>query len=224
MFLTDLLPFVFDSVVSHATGRSVLPIEREAVLNALVNSVGESVMRRVRASASSDIQVVEITTVDHFSDEWMSRAEIMAMIGRSSGLSLELSELALLLIEARLDLSVFDDGADIQEIGTFNLIDSSSDHELRQLTSRWINYFGDAFAHYAHDFREQALLLRVARGGFRPGRGIRPLIERGQAYSTFRRPTRYKIKLSKELAYTKQALSHSLVPLTPTSENTIKTT
>ena len=178
MFLTDLLPFVFDSVVLHATGRRALPIEREAVLNALVNSVGESVMRGVRASASSDIQVVEITTIDHFSDEWMSRAEIMAMIERSSGLSQELSELALLLIEARLDLSVYsDNGAEIQEIGTFNSIDPLSDHELREFTSWWIRYFGDAFARYAHEsFREQGLLLRVARGGFRPGRGIIDLI------------------------------------------------
>jgi hypothetical protein len=124
--LLDLLPSLFYSAVLQLTRRPLLSVERNALLAALVNSIGESVMRRARdarghrkigqksaksapatpnddtTSASDDVTYIE--TFDRFSDEWIPRVKIIENMECSSGLDRRLSEFALFLIESRLDL------------------------------------------------------------------------------------------------------------------------
>jgi hypothetical protein len=208
MLLSDLLPALFDLVVLDTTGRALLPVEREGILDALVNCVGESVMRQARASAG-DIEIQTIITDDRFSDKWISRTEVVGMMGQSSGLARELSEFALVLIESRLDVSIGDNGATISEIGTFH-ISSPSPQMLLKLddyTRKW--WLGDEFPFSARLTLQEGIpspfwLFR----GWRRG-STSHLLEKALLFSSFRRSTPYNITLSKGLAYTRHRLVFS---------------
>ncbi|MCC8960197.1 hypothetical protein H8B02_44380 [Bradyrhizobium sp. Pear77] len=213
MLLSDLLPALFDLVVLHSTGRALLSIEREGVLDALVNCVAESVMRQVRAS-DGDTQVGSIITDDHFSDKWISRTEIVDMLGQSSGLPRELSEFALVLIESRLDVRIDENGANISEIGAFNLVISPSQTapNLADFTRSW--WLADeALFRSQLTLREETLAPFWLFRGWRRGSTSR-LLERALLYSSFRRAVPYNITLSKGLAYPRQHLSFSKVEIT----------
>jgi hypothetical protein len=99
MLLDDLLPSLFDSAVLRLTQRALLPVERSAVLTALVSSIAESVLRRIRSQEAdknfSSSEISDIETIDRFSDTRMSRAEIIEGISTSSDLDQALSEFAL---------------------------------------------------------------------------------------------------------------------------------
>jgi hypothetical protein len=233
MFLTDLLPSFFDSVVLRMTRRKLLPVEREAVLSALVNCVGESVMRRVRAT--SDTNYIEtITTDDHFSDEWTSRAEIINAIAKSSGLSEELSEFALFLLETRLDLSATHDKIAIHEIGAFKpLAQSGLDFEF--VYRLWTAYFDD-FVVRPGELASTAVarlrslspppdrpLVRAARVLFGlPEYGARRFLEVSKIATSFRRRSPYQIILSDGVAYSQRYPSFNVVEIRSTPENTLR--
>jgi hypothetical protein len=212
MLLSDLLPALFDLVVLHTTGRALLSVEREGILDALVNCVGESVMREVRAS-DGDTQVETITTDDHFSDKWISRTEIVDMLAQSSGLTRELSEFALVLIESRLDVGIGDNGTNVSEIGTFNLVSSPSQTapDLVNSTRSW--WLADEPPFSAQlTLREGTLIPFWLFRGWRRG-SMSHLLERALLYSSFRRAMPYNIILSKGLAYPRQRLSFSDVEI-----------
>ena len=79
LHLADLLPPFAEFIVGQSTRNELVDLEREAIFQALLNSVRWSVIRRARAQLEpASITVLE--TSDHFADEWMSRAEIVARV------------------------------------------------------------------------------------------------------------------------------------------------
>ncbi len=232
MLLTDLLPSFFDSVVLRLTGRGLLKAERDAILAALVNCVGESVMRRVRAkSYGSNIDT--IATEDHFSDQWISRPEIIDTIKKSSGLNLELSEFALFLLEACLDLNAADEGITIREIGSFMPLEPTDlrGSELENFLQHWLSYFDEYRVHSALAnldalrslYRWLPWQLNPLRILLRPQphdkKFFRDMLETS-ARIRLRLP--YQITLSEDLAYKQRDVSYSVVEIRPTVDNTFR--
>jgi len=212
MLLSDLLPALFDLVVLHTTGRALLSVEREGILDGLVNCVAESVMRQVRTS-NGDIQVTKITTDDHFSDERMSRTEIVDMLGQSSGLHRELSEFALVLIESRLDVRIGENGVNVGELGAINLGTGSSAAapDFVELTRSWWLADEPSFGTQLTLREDTPIPFWLFRGWRKGSRSH--LLERALLYSSFRRAIPYNITLSKELAYPRPPLSFSDVAI-----------
>jgi hypothetical protein len=114
MHSADLLPDLFDIVVKQWTGWRLRPEQRAVIPSILINCVGEAVLRRVQhelrsrdrdASLSEDITI--IVTADRFSEEWLSRREIIDVLEYASGVPHELAALALTLIEFRVDGLLF---------------------------------------------------------------------------------------------------------------------
>ncbi|MDH2400180.1 hypothetical protein QCM77_09545 [Bradyrhizobium sp. SSUT18] len=128
------------------TRRALLPVERNAVLTALVNSIGESVLRRIRSLEAdknfSPSEISDIETIDRFSDSRMSRAEIIEGIANSSGLDHALSEFALFLMEVRLDVALGLGSASVVGIGSIRA--AGEIEELRTKTSRIQDRIGQA--------------------------------------------------------------------------------
>ncbi|MGY4627232.1 hypothetical protein [Bradyrhizobium sp. USDA 4486] len=212
MLLSDLLPALFDLVVLHTTGRALLSVEREGLLDGLVNCVAESVMRQIRTS-NENIQVTKITTDDHFSDERMSRTEIVDMMGQSSGLSRELSEFALVLIESRLDVRIGENGVDVGELGAINWgvgLSATAPNFVEVTRSWWLA--GEPAIDTQIALRQDTLIPLWLFRGWRRG-GTSHLLERALLYSSFRRTVPYNITLSKALVYPRPPLSFSDVAI-----------
>jgi hypothetical protein len=214
MFLTDLLPTLFDGVVLRLTRRPLLALERDGILTALANSVGESVMRRVRSQSTRDIvypgEIGEITTKDRFSDDWVSRTEIIEAMARSSGLDRELSEFALFLIENGVD-RLGPNGGSIVEIGRIYPAEARSEPE------------GDPLARLLYqlsDWNERSFELGWGSFSWRAPRSRhRNVVEISQMAAAFRVPRSYSITLSDGLAFRKNVFSRTLVILRPPAAN-----
>jgi hypothetical protein len=184
------------------------------------------VLRQARTS-SYDTVVENITTDDHFSDEWMARSEIIETIEKSSGLSIDLSELALFMMESRLDFLATANGLVIREIGTLApVVDLAvPSRQMDASTRNWSAYVEDL---HRRDRRLppliQALIALQLRLGL-PDRGMRYLVEKTQLDAITRRPSRYDIKLSDGLAYTRKPLpAATKVDITWTPANTLRAT
>lgn len=214
MLLTDLLPTLFDGVVLRLTRRPLLPLERDGILTALVNSVGESVMRRVRSKSTRGIvysgEIGEITTEDRFSDDWVSRTEIIEAMARSSGLDRELSEFALFLIENRVE-RLGPNGGSIVEIGKIHPAEARSEPE------------GDPFARLLYQLSDRdERSFELGRGWFSwraPRHRHRNVVEISQIAAGFRVPRSYSITLCDGLAFRKKVLSRTVVILKPPAAN-----
>ncbi len=105
---SDLLPEVFDWHVKRYRRTDLLDVERTFVYEALLNSLRWTVLRRAadEASVSVSFSFQELRTTDRFAARWMARREIVDRIQHSSGLARSLANVALLLIEARVDLTL----------------------------------------------------------------------------------------------------------------------
>jgi hypothetical protein len=233
MFLTDLLPSIFDTVVLQLTRRELLWVERDAILTALVNCVGESVMRQVRA-APHPVYIESITTTDHFSDEWLARSEIVDSIDKSSGLGRELAEFALFLLEIRLDLNAGENGLKIAEIGTMSPIKSRSrggELDLQEITRRlWF-----AFLQESPDVESQFYLTEFLQGAAfalpknlaqtlgRRRNSARRLLEASQLIASLGRQEPYKIFLSDGVSYKQRGFFYQPVQLGPPHEGNLGT-
>jgi hypothetical protein len=205
--LIDLLPLVFDAVVLRFTRRVLLPIERNAILTALVNSVGESVIRRVgndgearepeAAAATKPKDITQIETFDRFSDEWVSRLEIIESIEFSSGLDRSLSELALFLMECRLDtlLAVGDSGI----VGIGQISPLRSVNETRPASLEIFNRL-DKAASLSETLGSQGIWRRLF-GMTQAKRSALRLMEEAQRISMQREPLPCTIVLAKTLAF-----------------------
>lgn len=116
----DLLPSIFNTTVAEYTDSRLLPVEREGTLLALLNSVRWSVHRR----GGEPVWDSQIVTGDRFSDEWMSRTEIVERIENSSGLDSAMSAFALWLIESRVDSIIAKDEAILVGLGRIRRTES----------------------------------------------------------------------------------------------------
>ncbi|MGV7216185.1 hypothetical protein [Bradyrhizobium sp. UFLA05-112] len=218
MFLTDLLPTLFDGFVLRLTRRPLLPIERDAVLTALVNCVGESVMRRVRSGSELNAsgEITQISTADHFSDDWTSRMEIVEAIERSSGLGRELSELALFLIETSLDKRLGSDGDSIVEIGMVHIAEPRPPTPEVDIVQRLLSELSSVTASQLDHFR-------LALPGWSAARErTQRQLETLQIVASFRAPLSYSIVLSDGLAYKKKVISRVDVVLEPPPESSAR--
>jgi len=220
--LTDLLPSLFDSAVMRLTRRPLLPTEREAILTALVNSVGEAVLRRARqeGSSSKPQEITAIDTFDRFSDEWMSRLEIVEGIHHSSGLGPTLSELALFLIESRLDLllSTQDQTA---IVGIGQIIPARSMLEIHPKAQEVFDLLYKAFNAASAPTGWRDGLRRFLR--LEDERPARCLVEKAQVISTLRQPLSYKIHLWESLAFKSTKPNTTESNVRETDENRVST-
>jgi hypothetical protein len=163
--------------------RRRLPVERSAILTALINSIGESVRRRVGDPLGS-IPTPEITTSDRFTDEWMPRIEIIEANEQSSGFDRALSEFALFLMESRVDLLL--SAGTISIIGIGQIRANSSLQEMSPTTQEIFQRLDSALVHSAAV--EPAGWTRVLRNLFRKGQEppVSRLVEEAQLIATFR--------------------------------------
>lgn len=215
LLLDDLLPTLFDATVLDATRQMLLPRERDAILTSIVNSVGECVLRRAQAignDAKGLPNIDAIDTFDRFSDRLMSRTEIIDGIANSSGLSRTLSELALFLMETRLDFALGSGGVSVAGIGA---VSAARPDELRTTTTRLQNRLDELF------YRSNVSAVRGLGALIRwqaSERGERLLYE-APLLAMFRRPNPYRIALSDGLAFRMGARESEWVERPPTEEN-----
>lgn len=226
VLLDDLLPTLFDSTVAKLTRKKLLSVEREGIVTALVNSVGESVLRRIREADTDGYKnpesVFHIETTDRFSDGWISRVEIVDNIDRSSGLGATLSELALFFIESRLDTFLAGGEVTVVSIGRIKIDPTMSEirSEVRQLLQLKKNYleletphrdravakgrslvFADAFAMVKNPLQ----VINDFWSSFWTDQDLGlPLLEQAQSITAFRRPLSYNIELSDGLAFNRE--------------------
>jgi hypothetical protein len=214
LLLDDLLPTLFDAAVLGVTGKALLPIERDAILTALVNSVGECVMRRLRKAGTEEKaqEVSVLETIDRFSDGLVSRVEIIEGIANSSGLDRACSELALFLMEARLDVELGRGEVSIAGIGSMR---ATHPDRAQADTAR------------LHRRIDEILDKPVAA----PGSGLRALLgwpadnrERrllyeAQSIAMFRNPVPCRIILAAGLAFKKEVREAERVDRKQTQEN-----
>jgi hypothetical protein len=210
--LTDLLPSLFDSIVLRLTQRPLLTAERNAILTALVNGIGESVLRRIQhaalvegaststkevaAAAPTSKDVTEIETADRFSDEWMPRLEIVHGIEYSSGLDHTLSEFALFLMECRLDAMLAAGSSAIAGLGEISA--GRSVYEVHPTSQEVLNLLDQASARPAA--AERGSLWRFFFGE-QTDDAARYLVEKAQLIASMRQPLSCKIALAETLAY-----------------------
>ncbi|MEY9543103.1 lysophospholipase L1-like esterase [Bradyrhizobium diazoefficiens] len=212
VLLDDLLPSLFDSAVLRLTRRALLSVERNAVLTALVNSVGESVLRRIRSLEAdknySSSEISDIETIDRFSDSRMSRAEIIECIANSSGLDQALCEFALFLMEVRLDVALSLGSASVAGIGRIRTVGAVD--ELRIKTAKIQDRIGQALlASEVTSFPRFAL-------PWSSDRAMQRLLDEASLITTFRDPLPCKIALAEGLAFVRESREAEFVrrPLT----------
>lgn len=197
VLLSNLLPPLFDAAVEALTRKKLLASERQGVLVALVNSIGTAVDRRAREGKKE--RIPEIETADRFSDEWISRSEIVYGIEDSSGLDQSLSELALTLIEASVETRASVKPVNIVGIGKISLahnIESdiiSIDNVYRNLTSFLSNQKSADSASLITDlvpltWGRQYLMAKM-------------IINQAVGIATTRKPVGYSITLNPYLSY-----------------------
>jgi hypothetical protein len=214
LLLDDLLPTLFDAAVLGVTGKALLPIERDAILTALVNSVGECVMRRLRNAGTEETaqEISVLETIDRFSDGLVSRVEIIEGIANSSGLDRACSELALFLMEARLDVELGRGEVAIAGIGSMR---ATHPDRAQADTAR------------LHRRIDEILDKPVAA----PGSGLmtllgwptdnreRRLLYEAQSIAMFRNPVPCRIILAAGLAFKKEVREAEWVDRKQTKEN-----
>lgn len=205
--LDDLLPSLFDSMVLQFTQRALLSVERNAILTALVNGLGEAVMRRVRdaeaaardAGPPGSKDITRIETFDRFSDEWMSRLEIVESIACSSGLDRSLSELALFLMECRLDSMLSIENSTVVGIGQIS--PGRSVHEIRPTSQEVFNRLDKALMESFSETPGAMEIWRRLFGKNETKRSAQRLIDEAQLTAMLREPLSYKILLAETLAF-----------------------
>jgi hypothetical protein len=248
LLLIDLLPPLFDSAVQRLTRKPLLRVEREAILTALVNSIGESVMRRMRGADERE-GIAKIVTADRFADEWMARSEILEGIERSSGVSRALADLAMFLIEYRLDTALNNhDNREVSIIGVGTITVNRSDIEqwpnLQNVVELYTKPFGppDAALHADSWLPKFSLYAFAQRAADLPSRMFsRPrgdawlqgraqyadvttperLLDVAQLVTAFRKPLPYTISLAKYLGLRKEHLTEKTVAVSANQFNTL---
>jgi 3',5'-cyclic AMP phosphodiesterase CpdA len=109
---TDLLPPLFDQVLSHYGDGAAGPDTRSDIVTALENGIVDAAADSVRSarmlpdwSKSKETgEVTELKTVDRLSGTNLSRAALIEQLQTTVPLSRVVLEIALLLIEAQIDL------------------------------------------------------------------------------------------------------------------------
>lgn len=99
----DVVPFISRELELRYPDEQFLPDELEGVIQGLVNSVRWSVLRMAREqlqSGASDFTIESIVTSDLFSSRLMRRDEIVGRIENTSGLTEEMSEHSLRIVES----------------------------------------------------------------------------------------------------------------------------
>jgi hypothetical protein len=216
--LSDLLPLIYDTLVKQCTHKELLPLERESILQAIINSVRWSVVRRGRADeegeSSLSQSVLELNTADRFSNAWMSRTEIIERIRHSSGLDESLSHLALTLMEARLDLALTANEVSIEGIGEIVIYEESKYKEHQSnIESTYNMILRETLL--SHKNKRRSLLEFLRR---KPALYLTEFIEMLEMIAAFRQPLPYQIKVSSHLMVSHQALSQSRVIELPQDE------
>jgi hypothetical protein len=206
--ISDLLPPIYDMLVQKYTSKVLLAPERESILHSLINSIQWTVLRQVREEKEKEgapDYIDELRTSDRFTSKWMSRLEVVDRIEYSSGLGRPLAQLALLLIEMRVDLAlVAGDGLSIESVceikSPYEDQGSTSPHFSIEDTYRRmceILYYWEA--------SEKSLVARLWPQS--ASRNLSDTVEKMEVVASFRRPVSYNLKLSQVLAFSRQALS-----------------
>src|SRR5882724_5894516 len=107
---TDLLPPLFDQVLTHYGENIIAPYGRREIINILANEIVNVAVDRQRSAEmvpgydGSQDAAVELTTFDRLSGEHLSRADLSEKLQMTLSLNKLVIEIALLLVEAQIDL------------------------------------------------------------------------------------------------------------------------
>jgi 3',5'-cyclic AMP phosphodiesterase CpdA len=105
---TDLLPPLFDQVLSHYGTATSLPYARSDIVKALENGIVNAAADSVRATRElgneDPLEHAELRTFDRLSGDSLSRAALIEQLRRTIPLDTVILEIAVLLIEAQIDL------------------------------------------------------------------------------------------------------------------------
>lgn len=128
--INDLTARIRDALQSVFTEEQFLNGELEGVVYGLVNSIRWTALRAAREQAINESQMVEgaegkvilnnpietLETVNRFSSKWMDRDEIVQRIENTSGLTTEMAEIGLRMIENVVDQVIVIDRSEINII------------------------------------------------------------------------------------------------------------
>src|SRR5262249_42379975 len=101
---TDLLPPLFDQILAQYEEESSATYTRADIIKAFENGVINAAAERERLPGRQGSGAVELNTFDRLSGDHLSRAALSDDLQRSLFLSRLVVEIALLLIEAQIDL------------------------------------------------------------------------------------------------------------------------
>jgi hypothetical protein len=220
--LLDLLPELFNSLVRRSRRTALLDIERETVCEALLNSIRWTVLRRADDPNTNPNDEL-LNTTDRFASPWMSRHEILNRIEHSSGLRRPLANLALFIIEARVDLAIT---ASTSSDATSSGDASTPERDEIVVTSLGTIARGEAtrseeglrqtreIYHQVFDF-ERLGKIRPTGGSTSRLDQIEQLLE---ASELIREPLPYRMVLLKDLAVTRREPLISYESFSPSAE------
>lgn len=122
---SDLLPTLYDRIVENFTRIKLTQAQQSAILITLITSLRQSAMAYskdyIDVSSREKLFDLNLLTADRFTSRWLSRDELPEPISKGASLDRHLTSIGLLLIEARVDISL--EAAQTLFVEGFNIYD-----------------------------------------------------------------------------------------------------